>query len=375
MTESAGEMTAFQKENTPTETDGLRGTPAIGSETTRSGIKCVVWDLDNTLWEGVLLEGDPVCLRQTVLEIVRTLDGRGILQSIASKNNHVQAMAKLDELGVRDFFLYPQINWNSKASSIEKIARSLKISLESMIFIDDQPFEREEVSFSLPQILCLDVSALDGLCDMPQMNPRFITADSRNRRRMYLSDIERNELEDDFVGPQEEFLASLQMVMSIAPAREEDLVRAEELTLRTNQLNTTGRTFTYDELDYFRQSNQHRLWIAGLEDKFGSYGKIGLALVEYSEQYWTIKLLLMSCRVISRGVGGLLLSHIMQTAREAGVGLRADFVPNERNRMMYVTYRFAGFRETQQTTSGGLLANDLSLIQPFPDYIKVQIAD
>jgi FkbH-like protein len=370
MARPAGEE-LLRTETQPSEANDLR---AAAPDEAQS-IKCVVWDLDNTLWRGVLLEDEDVCLHERAREIIRTLDGRGILQSIASKNDHDKAIEKLDELGVREFFLYPQINWNSKASSIDNIARALNLGLDALALIDDQPFEREEVRFSLPQVLCLDAAVLDSVLEMPQMNPRFITEDSKKRRLMYLNDIERKKVEAEFVGPQEEFLATLEMVLTIAPARAADLMRSEELTRRTNQLNTTGLTYSYDELDYFRQSEQHELWIAGLEDKFGSYGKIGLALIECQEKCWTIKLLLVSCRVMSRGVGSVLLSHILRRAREAMVILRADFVPNGRNRMMYVTYRFAGFREVEKAGESRVLEHDLGRIQPFPDYVKLEIAD
>lgn len=348
--------------------------PATGAAD-KQVIKCVVWDLDNTLWDGTLLEGDDVRLREGVAEIVEELDARGILQSVASKNDHDAALAKLRQLGVEEYFLYPQVNWGSKAAAITKIAAALNISADAVAFIDDQPFEREEVAYTLPQVHCFDAADLAGLLDLPHMNPRFVTVDSRMRRRMYLSDIERHRVEEEFVGPKEEFLASLGMVLTVAPAAEEDLMRAEELTVRTNQLNTTGRPYSYDELDHFRRSERHQLLIAGLQDKFGSYGKIGLALVECGERAWTIKLLLMSCRVMSRGVGSVLLSLVARRAKEAGVVLRADFVQNERNRIMYVTYKFAGFREVGREGGAALLENDLSHVPPFPAYVKVEIVD
>ena len=359
------------------ETSGGNRIPAAatGVEAESDSIKCVVWDLDNTLWQGVLLEDENVYLRQHVVEIIRTLDKRGILQAIASKNDYDKAIQKLEEFGIREFFLYPQINWNSKASSIELIAKSLNIGLDTFALIDDEPFEREEVNFSLPLVLCLDAASLDRLLEMPRLNPRFVTEDSKNRRVMYLNDVKRKQVEAEFVGPQEEFLATLEMVLSITPAAEHDLMRAEELTRRTNQLNTTGRTYSYDELNYFRQSRQHKLWIAGLEDKFGTYGKIGLALIECQAPYWTINLLLMSCRVMSRGVGNVLISHCLRQAREAGVNLRADFIPNGRNRMLYVTYKFAGFREIERAGESVVLEHDLSIIQPFPDYLRIEITD
>ncbi|MBH8554257.1 HAD-IIIC family phosphatase [Nostocaceae cyanobacterium CENA357] len=336
-------------------------------------IKCVVWDLDNTLWHGVLLEDKQVDLRGNIIDIIHTLDSRGILQSIASKNDYDIAMNKLVELGLQDYFLYPQINWNSKSSSLQEIAKIINIGLDAIAFIDDQLFELEEVKFSLPEISCINASELAKLLDMPAMNPRFITADSRQRRLMYLSDIQRQNAETEFVGTSEEFLATLQMSFTISTAQTEDLQRAEELTQRTNQLNTTGYTYSYDELNYFRQSAQHKLLIASLDDKYGSYGKIGLALIECQASLWTIKLLLMSCRVMSRGVGTIMLNHIMNLAKTNHARLCAEFLPNNRNRMMYVAYKFAGFKEIGKDGDLVILENDLTRIQSFPDYVKVEI--
>jgi FkbH-like protein len=336
-------------------------------------IKCVVWDLDETLWRGTLLEDGAVVLRDGVAEIIKTLDGRGILQSIASKNDHDHAMERLRGFGLAEYFLYPQINWNSKASSIKSIAASLNIGMDAVGFIDDQVFERDEVAFSLPDVCCLDSIDLESLLDRPDLNPRFITEDSRLRRQMYLSDIERQKAEESFIGPQEEFLATLGLELTISAARSEDLKRAEELTLRTNQLNTTGYTYSYEELNEFRQSDRHRLLVAGLIDKYGTYGKIGLVLIECAEREWTIKLLLMSCRVMSRGVGTILINHILKSAKEANVRLFAEFAPNGRNRMMYVSYKFANFREVEQRGELAILENDLSRIQEFPSYAKVEI--
>ncbi|MFN6479639.1 HAD-IIIC family phosphatase [Nostoc sp. DedQUE07] len=338
-------------------------------------IKCVVWDLDNTLWDGVLLEDDCVYLFPDVIDIIKTLDSRGILQSIASKNDYAKAMEKIQEFGLHEYFLYPQINWNSKSSSIQEIAKSLNIGIDVFAFIDDQLFELEEVNFSLSEVHCISVTDLTALLDKPEMNPRFITEDSKLRRLMYISDIERNNSEKEFIGTQDEFLATLNMTFTISDAQEDDLQRAEELTLRTNQLNTTGYTYSYDELNYFQKSNQHKILIASLEDKYGSYGKIGLALVECGELIWTLKLLLMSCRVMSRGVGTIMLNHIMTLAKKNNVHLRAEFVSNNRNRMMYISYKFAGFQEIDKCGDLQILENDLTQIQPIPEYIKVKVID
>ena len=307
-------------------------------------IKCVVWDLDNTLWDGTLMVDEHVSLRRDVRRIIRTLDERGILQSVASKNDYASAMAKLQEFNLDQYFLFPQIGWHSKALSVKTLAESINIGLDAIAFVDDQAFEREDVNFSHPEVLCIGAVDLDKMLDMPEMNPRFITADSKIRRRMYLSDQVRQKEEKYYAGPKEEFLASLRMVLSIFHAKEEDLRRAEELTVRTHQLNATGYTYSYDELNQFRLSERYTLLMARLKDKYGTYGHIGLSLIERLTDLWTIKLLLMSCRVMSRGVGTIMLTHIMQLAKINNVCLQAEFVPNGRNRMMEITYRFAGLR-------------------------------
>ncbi|MFB2923832.1 HAD-IIIC family phosphatase [Aerosakkonema funiforme] len=347
--------------------------PITNSTIDKTVIKCLVWDLDNTLWNGVLLEGDRITLKNQILDIIQTLDNRGILQSIASKNDPEKAIAQLQQFGLHEYFIYPQINWNSKASSIQEIAKLLNIGTDAIAFIDDQPFELEEVNFSLPEVLCINAAELDRLLYRDEMKPRFITADSKKRRLMYISDLERQNAEKEFIGPQEEFLATLNMTFTISSAKEEDLQRAEELTVRTNQLNTTGYTYSYDELNHFRQSENHKLLIASLEDKFGSYGKIGLALVECQNSVWTIKLLLMSCRVMSRGVGTIMLNYILSLAKQNNVRLRAEFVSNNRNRMMYVAYKFAGFQQIEKQGELEILENDMTRIQTAPDYVKIQI--
>lgn len=334
-------------------------------------IKCVVWDLDNTIWEGIIVEDDKVKLREGVTDIIKTLDERGILQSIASKNDYDLAMNKLKEFGIDEYFIYPQISWNPKSEAVSNIAKLINIGIDTLAFIDDQPFERDEVKHVLPEVLCIDAFDLSGVLDMDELNPKFITEDSKYRRKMYMADIERNKVEENFSGTPEEFLATLDMRFVISPVGDGDLQRAEELTVRTHQLNATGYTYSYEELDEMRKSDKYKLLIAGLTDKYGTYGKIGLTMIECGKEIWTVKLLLMSCRVMSRGVGTVLLNHVMRLAKQANVRLQAEFVPTDRNRVMYITYKFAGFKEVGEKDGVTILENDLTNIQDIPDYIKV----
>jgi FkbH-like protein len=337
----------------------------------RPTVKCLVWDLDNTLWKGTLLEDPSVEVDERAVEIVRELDRRGILSSIASRNEEALALARLEEAGIAEYFLYPQINWNAKDVSVKAIADALNIAVDALAFVDDQPFDREEVAFSLPDVRCYSPADLDSLLDLPDFNPPFVTPESAQRRLMYLADARRAREEIEFSGPKEEFLAGLGMTFVISRAGEADLQRAEELTVRTNQLNTTGRTYSYDELRELSGSPGHELLVAELEDRHGSYGKIGLALVEKGADVWTLKLLLMSCRVMSRGVGTVMLNYVMRAARDAGVRLIAELVPNDRNRMMLITLRLGGFEEVGRDGDVLLLESRRAEVPVPPGYLKL----
>jgi FkbH-like protein len=338
-----------------------------------AGCKCVVWDLDNTLWEGVLLEDASVRLRAAAVDAIRTLDRRGILHSIASKNEHGLAMQALRRFQLDEFFLVPQIHWGSKAQSVGRIAEVLGIGLDAVAFVDDDPFERAEVGSRHPEVHCLDAADVGEMTLLPAMRTRFATDEARLRRSLYRAELTRREAETSFSGPTAEFLASLHLVFTVAEATRADLRRAEELTVRTHQLNTTGRTYSYQELDGFLQSPSHRLLTASLEDRFGRYGTIGLALVHCDPQVWRLQLLLMSCRVLSRGVGQVLLGHVVNLARRAGVAMEAELVPNGRNRMMEVTYRFAGFREVARDGEKRLLSRQADAPIPLPSYVQLRV--
>jgi FkbH-like protein len=334
-------------------------------------IKCVVWDLDNTLWDGVLLENDQLILRKNIQKIIQTLDQWGIINSISSKNNFDDAILKLEEFGLKDYFLYPQINWDLKSTSIQLIKEKLNIGYDAIAFIDDQPFEREEVLFTHPEVQCFDVDIIEQI--EQQFKPRFTTNESSLRRKMYIDDDRRNNVEKE-IGNNKAFLESLNLDFKITVATREDLQRVEELTIRTNQLNATGYSYSYDELEVLLHDPNHRLFVAELTDKYGSYGKIGVVMLECIEDTWTLKLLLMSCRVMSRGVGGVLLNYILNLAKENQASLYAEFLPTDRNRLMFVTYKFAGFREDGKLENGGLrLKHSLDNIGNYPEYIQISL--
>ncbi|WP_124067181.1 HAD-IIIC family phosphatase [Clostridium sp. E02] len=337
-------------------------------------IKLLIWDLDNTIWNGTLTEDNVTKLNKKVKDTILEMDKRGILMSIASKNNFNQAWDKLEEFQLSEYFIYPAINWNSKSGNIKDIIKSVNIGVDTVAFVDDQAFERDEVKSELPEILCIDRKDISSIVDMPEFMPNFITDDSKLRRQMYQSDVKRNKDEDESKGPKEEFLASLNMELTLKHAEVTDLQRAEELTVRTHQLNSTGYTYNYDELKNFVGTDSHKLLIGGLIDKYGTYGKIALALLTCTEEKWILDLLLTSCRVMSRGIGTVILNLIIEQAMKSGVDLFAEFVPTDKNRIMLVTYKLAGFIEAGKNGDVIILQYDKNRQLPRrPDHIKLTI--
>ncbi|HXM58369.1 MAG TPA: HAD-IIIC family phosphatase [Candidatus Dormibacteraeota bacterium] len=336
-------------------------------------IKCLVWDLDNTVWEGTLLEDAAVRLRPEVVDVIGELDRRGILHSVASRGDEGLALAKLDELGLAPYFLHPRIGWGGKADAIAGIAGALDLGLDAIGFIDDEPYERAEVAHALPAVRCFDAREVAGLPALSALTPAAITPEAAIRRHLYRAEERRQRAERTFAGDRDQFLRELGMRFAVGAAAPADLARAEELTVRTHQLNTTGRHYSAEELRTLMARGEHLLLLARLTDRFGEYGVIGLALVErVPGRPWLLKLLLMSCRVVSRGVGSVLLNCLLRAAHRDGAGLEAEWVPNERNRLMEVTLRFAGFREVGGEDGVRRLRADPSRVPALPAHVTVQ---
>ncbi|MDH6626454.1 methoxymalonate biosynthesis protein [Streptomyces sp. LBL] len=308
-------------------------------------VKCVVWDLDNTLWKGTLLEGDAVAIDARVYETIVGLDSRGILQAVASKNDHGPAWQRLEDLGVAEYFVNARIGWGPKSSSVREIADELNFAHHTIAFIDDQPTERAEVVFHLPQVRCYPAESATELLALPEFTPATVTVDSRHRRQMYQANVRRQAEQESFSGPSEEFLRSLDLAMEISRATADDLSRLEELTLRTSQMNATGVHYGDADLRALLDDTHHEVLTVVMSDRFGSHGAVGVALVETGPAVWHLKLLATSCRVVSFGAGATVLNWLVNEAATAGAHLVADFRPTARNRVMEVAYRFAGFTD------------------------------
>ncbi len=275
-------------------------------------IKCLIWDLDNTLWEGTLRENWDVIFGEHKRDLIVQLDKAGILQSIASRNDYDIVMKKLDELGLREYFLYPQCNFGSKVDSIKRIVKSLNIGMDSVGFIDDDAFELFEIDCFLPELHTYRADELDRLMGYDEFNIKSITKESASRRKMMISRQQREEKEKTSVGTREDFLRECRMEITIRQARVEDIDRIHELAVRTNQLNSIGQAIDIQLVREYIENENKLLFVTELTDRFGYHGLVGVCFLEIKNDIAFIKLFCISCRIEGRGIGVAFLSEVMQ---------------------------------------------------------------
>ena len=307
--------------------------------------KCLVWDLDNTLWDGVCLEGN-VRVRPEVVQAITELDRRGILQSIASRGDVDLALRALEHNDLVKFFLAPQINWLPKSKSIIRICKELRLSCDAMAFIDDDRFEREQVSYMLPGVLTLDARFAPELPGLADFSPDDITPEARNRRKLYQIDLESTRAEADFAS-RGDFLAACRMRLTVRPMAEQDIPRVLELMTRTHQLNTTGMIIDRSDLETLCHgtSDEPRVMVAELRDRFGEYGIIGVAIAGSARPVWTLTAFAVSCRVMGRGIERAFLAALVRAAYSRGyTHSEAAYRETGQNRMMRALYQMMGFR-------------------------------
>ena len=287
-----------------------------GSETP---VKCVAWDLDGTLWKGILSEGDEVVPFPSAVEAVRLLDGRGIVNSICSKNNPEEAVAKLAELGLAEYFVFPQIGWGPKSDAIVRLAREMNISPDSIVFVDDAEENRREVSDRIPQVRVLSPEDVASVLSGPEFNPP-LSAESAARSRRYREEMARRRAASEFGGSAEDFAAASGLEVEILPVEGDRLDRCLELVQRTNLLNLTGRRYDAKAFSNLLESSESAAVRA--RDAYGDYGTVGFIAWRGTH----IVECCFSCRIANRGVERRALDTIA-----AGRQFTADIVETPRN--------------------------------------------
>ncbi len=342
--ESVAQESVIQKsDSTPEQKDALAA--ALPQEKSETPIKCVVFDLDNTLWDGVLVEGE-VALKPSIPALFESLDQRGILISVASKNNEAEALEKLSEFGLEEYLIYPVINWNQKSQNIKWLLKMLSIGSDTLLFIDDSDFEREEVSASITDIEVLPDSAIDTLLKHPRLQGGR-TKESGNRRVMYQQQAKRNEVEVAFGKDYLGFLKSSEIVVEIGMVAEHQRERVTELLQRTNQLNFSGVKYSREAVDEILQDESTDKHVIHCRDKYGDYGLVGFSITRTNERDITVQDFMLSCRVQGKLIEKAFFSYLVDKYTDGKANVAVNFLATGRNDLAQSVLREIGFVQSK----------------------------
>ena len=341
----------FVKEANTCSFDETLETSVVTHQKSAGHCKCVIWDLDNTLWDGILVEDgiQALHLKPQIKETLDILDRHGILISAASKNEFEIAIAALRHFGIAKYFIFPQISWNPKSDAIRRIANFLSIGMNSILFVDDSPFERAQVLSAYPEVMTLDATQYHTLANRPECRLP-ITKESESRRAFYQDQEIRNSAAADLSGDPIEFLRISGIRLTIRPMTSANLNRVQELTQRANQLNFSGNIFTRDQLSDLLLNHNFDAYAIDCNDCYGAYGTIGFCAILRSENLMTD--LIFSCRVRGKQVEHAFLTHILRSYRKR---MRGDFFANyrmtERNACLGAVFAAIGFEAVDSHTN------------------------
>jgi FkbH-like protein len=350
--------------------------------------KCLVLDMDNTLWGGVLGEAGvegiqlgPDYPGNVFLDFQRrvlALRDCGILLAVASKNN----AADVEEVFARhpscllkrEHFAALEVHWEDKAASVRRIAATLNIGLDTLVFFDDNPAERAWVREQLPQVHVIEVPesplgyarvlAECGCFDLPAL-----TGEDRRRAELYVQDAQRDELKAQTTSL-DDFLRGLEMTLTLGSVNAESLPRIVQLLSRTNQFNLTTRRHSAAEVQAMLDRGAIAIW-ARLRDRFGDNGLIAAAIaMPEDEARWRLDTFLMSCRVIGRGVETALLAAVERLVRaRGGRALLAEYLPTSKNQPAAQLLPSHGFSPAHGSAT--LWQHPLAAARAVPPHLRV----
>ena len=324
--------------------------------------KCIVLDLDNTLWGGIIgedgIEGIKLGNTAPGIEYVEfqksllSLYNRGIILAICSKNNPDDAFKVFREhpsqVLKEEHFAAMRINWQNKAANIAELAQEINIGLDSMVFLDDNPVERAQVSQTHPEVLVVEMPKNPRLYremieNLNVFDVLSLTKEDMARGDMYVGKRKRTESEQSATSI-EDFLRTLELKVRIDEVSDFDTPRVVQLIGKTNQFNLTTRRYTDAEVNDFRKSKEMAVYSMAVHDKFGDEGVVGVAIVRKNGNDWWIDSFLMSCRVIGRSVETALLAKIVVDARKANVArILGEYIPTKKNLPASDLYERHGF--------------------------------
>ncbi len=350
-------------------------TDAPSLSTGGTKVKCVIWDLDNTLWDGTLIEDgiNGIKLRPEMVATITRLDSMGILNTIASKNNHDDAMEAIKRFGLEDYFLYPQISWNPKSSSIQTVQKALNIGMDTLVFIDDQVFERTQVSSALPEIRIFTDQEVDTMMTLPEFNVP-VTAESKRRRKMYQEDQVRTEAMTSSISDYSEFLKSCNIELHMEPLSPKSIERVHELSQRTNQMNFSGNRYTKTQLMEISNDIHKKTFVISVNDRFGSYGIVGFAIVD--EPTSTLIDLMFSCRIQAKQIEHSFFTYQFETYKKLGRNsFYANYKPTQKNAQSGKVFFDVGFNVLDEKDGVQKLQYDLNQYIDEPAIMKVVFSE
>lgn len=352
-------------------------------------VKCVICDLDNTLWGGIigddglenialghLGEGEAFHeLQHYVLELKR----RGLLLTVCSKNDEANALLPFREhpetvLRETDFAAFTA-NWQHKNENIARQQKTLNIGLDSMVFLDDNPFERNLVRESLTDVIVPELPEdpseyVRHINELNLFETTAISEEDLQRTEMYRAQSQRTELEQQFEGI-DDYLRSLEMRITVARFDEFHLPRIVQLLQRSNQFNLTTRRHNAAECTALMKRNDCLPVYVKLADKFGDYGLIAVIILVPNEANLEVDTWLMSCRVLSRGVEQYCMNHVVEAAGQMGAArLIGRYLPTKKNGMVREFFAQFGFAKTTESPEETVWELNLADYQPRPTFVE-----
>ncbi|RJP16092.1 MAG: HAD-IIIC family phosphatase [Candidatus Abyssobacteria bacterium SURF_5] len=333
--------------------------------------KCIVLDLDNTLWGGVVGDDGLAGIRLGVSadgeafvafqEYLKGLADRGVLLAVCSKNEdgtakepflkHPDMRLKLQDISV---FI---ANWNNKADNICTIAKTLNIGLDSLVFIDDNPAERELVRSLLPMVTVPEmpedpadyIRTLDRLSLFETVS---FSSEDRKRGQMYRENAARQEHQEKFTDLTS-FLASLDMEATVGSPDAFHVKRMSQLINKSNQFHLTGTRYTESQIEGFAADPDYMVRYFKLKDKFGDNGLISVVVLKREQADLLINTWVMSCRVLSRGMEEFICNEILSLARNGGCSrVLGCYVPSSKNQLVQGLFGRLQFRKVLQEENG-----------------------
>ena len=352
-------------------------------------VKCVILDLDNTLWGGVVGDDGPLGVAigahgdgeafYHFQQFLLSLKKRGILLAVCSKNNAETALQPfLENPGMvlkREDITVFVANWENKADNIRTIRNTLEIGFDSMVFLDDNPFERNLVREFLPDVIVPEMPEdpadyVRALCELNLFESSSFSAEDLARAELYRQEAIRRDLQGSFSSI-DDFLKSLEMRIEVARFEKSRIPRIAQLIQRSNQFNLTTHRHNEAQCEaMMRDLDRHIPLSASLSDRFGDHGLISVVILRRHDDQLEIIDWLMSCRVLSRGVEQFLMNRVVETANQFGLPrITGEYIPTSKNGMVKEFFAQFGFEKLMGENGASRWCLDPKTYQALPTFI------